>query len=279
MDGNGGTGNPQASGRARRPLVAGNWKMNLLTEQARTVVRELLEVLAAGDQGPADGDVLICPPYTALAAAAVELARSQGSGPRIVLGAQDLFWESSGAYTGEVSGPMLADLGCTAVIVGHSERRALCAETDEAVGRKAAAALAAGLCPVICVGETSAERERGDTAEVLVRQVTAAVAGLELLQLEAGMTFAYEPVWAIGSGSAATADDAVRAAEIIRGCLPPAARRAARVLYGGSVKRSNVARFMERGDLDGVLVGGASLDGREFGLLAMAGLRSVPNGR
>jgi len=264
---------------ARRPLVAGNWKMNLLSGEARLVIRELLAVLSAGGPEATGGGILVCPPYTALAAVAEELSKQTGHGPQVALGAQDLHWETRGAYTGEVSGPMLAGAGCSAVIVGHSERRALFGETDEAVGRKVAAALSAGLEPVICAGETTEERQAGETEAVLVRQVTGAIARVDPGRLAAGLTFAYEPVWAIGTGAAANPGDAVRAAEIIRGCLPGAAGAVARVLYGGSVKEANVAGFMERPEIDGVLVGGASLNGRGFGLLALAGLKSAKDGR
>jgi triosephosphate isomerase (TIM) len=257
-----------AGGRAG--LIAGNWKMHKTSPEASVAAIALLEGLReATTVGPEQ--VLICPTFTSLWAVGQAL-RGQS---RVMLGAQDVHWEAHGAFTGEVSAAMLVDSGCSAVIIGHSERRALFAETDENVARKTAAALAAGLLPIVCVGETQAERAAGRTAEVLARQVRGAVAGLGAGQI-AGLVFAYEPVWAIGTGLAAKPQDACEAAAVVRSHLPVEVREQVRVLYGGSVKTANVAEFMSHSEVDGVLVGGASLDGRDFAALAIAGLAACP---
>ncbi len=237
---------------SRTPLVAGNWKMHTTTAEAAALA-------AAVVRGPlpADVEVAVCPPYTALAAVARAL-----DGSAVRLGAQDVFWEPRGPYTGEISPPMLVDLGCRYVIVGHSERRQHFGETDEAVRRKAAAALAHGLVPIVCVGERVDERDAGRTDAVVRRQVEQATAGLpdERVRL---LVVAYEPVWAIGTGRTPTGEEAGRVAGVIRDALG-AAGEDVRVLYGGSVTPVTVSEFSGRPGIDGVLVGGASLDASAF---------------
>jgi len=241
----------------RRPLIAGNWKMHKTLAEART----LMEGIRAG-LGDAPVDVLVAPPFTALGAV-VEIAR----GSAIAVGAQNVHWERQGAFTGEVSPAMLRDAGCSHVIIGHSERRQLFGETDEAVARKATAALAEGLVPIICVGETLDEREADRTMEVVERQVERALRELSP-DAVAGLVIAYEPVWAIGTGRAATPDQAQEVHAGIRGLVarshgdPVAA--SVRIQYGGSVKPQNAAEIMTQPDIDGALVGGACLEADSF---------------
>ncbi|GAB6877270.1 triose-phosphate isomerase [Thermaerobacter litoralis] len=271
---------------ARRPLLAGNWKMHTLPAEAARLaaaVREGLEGRAVEGSGggagqAADGagralpgaEVVLCPPFTSLAAAGQALA-----GSAIALGAQDLGWGDYGAFTGEVSAPMLRELGCRYVIVGHSERRQLLGETDALIQRKLQAALAGGLDPILCVGEDAAQRQEGRTRAVVLGQVAYALAGLEPEQA-ARVVIAYEPVWAIGSGTPATPADAQAVAAAIRQLVDrlhgPAVAAAVRVLYGGSVKPDNIAGFMAQPDVDGALVGGASLDGAAFARLVLEGV-------
>jgi triosephosphate isomerase len=247
----------------RIPLVAGNWKMYETVAEARHLVSELVPGLE-----PVQGvEKVICPSFTALLA-----VRALLEGTRISLGAQNMHWESSGAFTGEVAPAMVAEL-CQYVIVGHSERRAYFGETDETVNRKVQAALAHGLTPIVCVGETLSENEAGRTAEVISRQVRD---GLSRLGLAEGgdlgsspIIIAYEPVWAIGTGRAATSDGAnAVVAEVIRPALSElfgeGTAQGTRVLYGGSVKASNAAEFFQMPEIDGALVGGASLKAAEF---------------
>lgn len=237
----------------RKPFVAGNWKMNKTVEQARSLVAELLP----GMQAVSSVDRVICPPFPALTALANML-----SGTEIGLGAQNLHWEAQGAFTGEVSPAMVKEF-CQYVIIGHSERRAYFGETDATVNKKVKAALAIGLWPIVCVGETLLENEAGKTAEVVTRQITQGLEGIPSDQVEK-IVVAYEPVWAIGTGRAATASGANAViAETIR--IPMAAlfgadaAQATRVLYGGSVNGANAAEFFGQPDIDGALVGGASL--------------------
>jgi len=242
----------------RTRLIAGNWKMHCTADEARTLVDALLpQIVDAGDR-----DVLVAPPFTALSTVA-ECLR----GSSVLLAGQNLHWEDRGAFTGEVSAPMLAAAGCSHVIVGHSERRHLFGEPDEVVGRKAAAALRAGLRPIVCVGETLAEREAGTTLEVVDRQTRAALAALEPAGLEQ-VILAYEPVWAIGTGQVATPEQAQDVHAAIRGLLTLLAgsrvAAGARILYGGSVKPDNIDALMRQPDLDGALVGGASLQPADF---------------
>ena len=237
----------------RRPILAGNWKMNLTIAQATEFVRGVRRGLNA-IKGV---DRVLCPPFTALAPIKDLLAATE-----IGLGAQNMYWEEKGAYTGEVSPAMLQEL-CQYVILGHSERRAYFGETDEGVNRKLKAALAHGLHPIVCVGETEAEYDAGQTEQVVGSQVRGCLAGLTSEQV-AGLVIAYEPVWAIGTGKAATAAGAgsvigLNIRGTIAGLYGEAAAEAVRVQYGGSVTPANVAEFMAHPDIDGALVGGASL--------------------
>jgi len=240
----------------RTPVMAGNWKMYKTARQAGDTIRTL-----AGLVADVDGvEVVICPPFTALAAA-IEAAK----GSCVAIGAQDCYWEKEGAFTGEVAVPMLADLGCSHCIVGHSERRQFFGETDAIVDKKVGAVLAHGLSCIACVGETLAEREAGQTFAVLERQVRN---GLARHLTSPHLVVAYEPVWAIGTGKTATPAQAQEAHAFIRGVAAqaanPAAAQAVRILYGGSVKPDNVAALMAQPDVDGGLVGGASLDAASF---------------
>jgi triosephosphate isomerase len=243
----------------RRPLIAGNWKMYKTIPEAIALAREV----AAGT-GPRRGEVevLVAPPFTALAA-----VREALKGSAVALGAQNLHWEREGAFTGEVSALMLADLGCTHVILGHSERRQLFAETDEGVARKAASAFTHGLTPIVCVGETLSERESNRTMEVVERQLERALRALSPDQL-ARSVIAYEPVWAIGTGRTASPGQAQEVHAFIRkrlaGSHGEPASEAARILYGGSVKPDNIGALMAQADIDGALVGGASLAAPSF---------------
>jgi triosephosphate isomerase len=237
----------------RRPILAGNWKMNMTIAEATDFVRSIRRGL--GELKSVDR--VLCPPFTALAALKELLSATD-----IGLGAQNMHWEESGAYTGEIAPAMLAEL-CQYVIVGHSERRAMFGETDEGVNRKIKAALAHGLLPIVCVGETETEYDAGQTKQVVSGQVRGCLAGLTAEQV-AGLVVAYEPVWAIGTGKAATPAGAGAVIGLtIRGTIAEmydeATAQAVRVQYGGSVKPSNVAEFMAHPDIDGALVGGASL--------------------
>lgn len=242
----------------RTPFIAANWKMFKTVAEARHLVSELVP----GLQAVAGVEKVLCPPFTDLLAVAALL-----EGTDIGLGAQNMHWETSGAYTGEISPTMLAEL-CRFVILGHSERRAYFGETDETVNRKVHAALAHGLVPIVCVGETLEENEAGQTAEVVSRQVRQGLANLSLSDSSA-LVIAYEPVWAIGTGKAATAEGANAVlADVIRPALAelfgePFAQ-GVRILYGGSVKGSNAGEFFSQPDIDGALVGGASLKAADF---------------
>lgn len=241
---------------ARIPFVVGNWKMNTTVAEARALVSGITRSAL-----PAGVEVAVCPPFTALA----DVARIL-EGSAVELGAQNMFWEARGAFTGEVSPVMLADLGCQFVIVGHSERRQHFGDTDESVARKARAAFAHTLTPIVCVGERLEERDARQTERVITRQVEAATAGLSAEQL-AHLVIAYEPVWAIGTGRAATGPEANRVIGLIRTTLAAhdnAASANTRILYGGSVTSDNVAEFSQQPEIDGALVGGASLDARKF---------------
>jgi triosephosphate isomerase len=242
----------------RRPFVAGNWKMFKTVAEARHLVSELVP----GLQGIPGVEKVLCPPFVALMAVSALL-----EGAQIGLGAQNMHWDASGAFTGEVAPPMVAEW-CKYVILGHSERRTYFGETDATVNRKTKAALAHGLLPIVCVGETLAENEAGKTREVVTRQVRDGLAGLDLAD-GAALVIAYEPVWAIGTGRAATGQDAnAVVADIIRPALAAlvgeALAQEIRVLYGGSVKADNAAEFFAQPEIDGALVGGASLKAGEF---------------
>ncbi|MHC1772068.1 MAG: triose-phosphate isomerase [Flexilinea sp.] len=242
----------------RKPMVAGNWKMNKTVADAVILINEILPELKAQTAV----DRVVCPPFTALYSVSALL---KGSG--IGCGAQDLFWEAKGAFTGEIAPDMIAELG-EYVIIGHSERRTYFGETDESVNKKTLAALAIGLTPIVCVGETLAENQSGKTEEVVTRQIKNGLKDLSAKDAEK-IVVAYEPVWAIGTGLAATGPDANKViADYIRkpyaGMYGETAAQAIRVLYGGSVKGSNAAEFFGQPDIDGALVGGASLKKPDF---------------
>ncbi len=243
---------------ARRPLLAGNWKMY----GTRAEAERLLSALKPEVAGLSDREVVVAPPFTALETAARVLA-----GSPIRLAAQNLHWEPQGAFTGEVSGLMLKELGCAYVIIGHSERRQYFAESDEQVARKVKAAQRDALVPIVCVGKTLEERERGETLTVIRRQIHDGLQGQERAAL-AALVIAYEPVWAIGTGRTATPDQAQGVHAAIRATLTAMADQttadAVRILYGGSVKSDNVDGLMAKADIDGALVGGASLQAESF---------------
>ncbi len=242
----------------RKPVMAGNWKMFKTSTEAAAMLRELRAKVSMIH----DLDIVVCPPFTALAAAEQAL-----SGSNIALGGQDLHWEAQGAFTGEVSAGMLDEAGCRWVIVGHSERRQLFGETDETVHKKTLAALGRGLTPIVCCGETLSEREADLTLDVVGRQIDGALGTLTTDQLK-GLVVAYEPVWAIGTGKVATPGQAQEVHAAIRaqvGKLHGAEVAASlRILYGGSVKPDNVKELMAQPDLDGALVGGARLQAESF---------------
>ena len=243
---------------SRKKLIAANWKMYKTPEQAQAFLREFRPLVEGHDRD----EIVVCPPFVCLPAA-VEAAAGSG----VAIGGQNLHWEKEGAYTGEISAAMLLALGCTHVIIGHSERRQYFADTDDTVNLKLKTALAAGLTPIVCVGEVLEEREAGLTDDVLRRQCLRAFHALSAKK--AGkMTVAYEPVWAIGTGKTATPQIAAEAHSVIRGEAAKAfgSEFAAglRILYGGSVKPENAQALMSEEEIDGALVGGASLEPRSF---------------
>ena len=241
----------------RRHLIVGNWKMHKTAAEAAVYVRRL----AALARQTAKVEIVLAPPFTALSVAALPVAR------RFVFAGQDLHWEDAGAYTGEISAPMLTALGCRYVILGHSERSRLFGDDDAAVNKKVLAALRHGLRPILCIGETLAERRRWRTSRVVLRQLRN---GLRGVSREAGrhLAIAYEPVWAIGTGHAASPEQIVAVHRTIRSCIARAwGRHAAdrlRILYGGSVKPDNILSFLDSPEIDGALVGGACLDPKSF---------------
>ncbi len=242
----------------RTPLVAGNWKMNKTVAEARQLVAEMLP----GLEEARSVENLLCPPFTALEAVAGLL-----KGSTVKLGGQNVYWETKGAFTAEISPLMLSEF-CQYVIIGHSERRAYFGETDETVNRRVKAALAHHLTPVVCVGETLAENEGGQTNAVIARQMREGLAGTGISSA-AQLVVAYEPVWAIGTGKAAYPEDAARViGKVIRPALSElfgeTLSQEVRVLYGGSVKADNAAEFFNLPDVDGALVGGASLNAEDF---------------
>jgi triosephosphate isomerase len=243
---------------ARRPFIAGNWKMNKTPAEARTLAAAVKAALAGWDKA----DVALCPPFVCLPAVAEALR-----GSKLALGAQNVFWKDSGAYTGEISPAMLTAVGCRHVILGHSERRQYFGETDATVNQRLKAVLAAGLAPIVCIGETLAEREAGTTERVVRTQVEGGFAGLAAAEM-ATVTVAYEPVWAIGTGKTATPAQAQEVHAFIRGLLGrkfgDAVAQAARIQYGGSVNPGNAKGLLEQPDIDGALVGGASLKAEDF---------------
>ncbi len=241
----------------RRILVAGNWKMN----GSRASAAALIEGIRAGLGSVQAADVAVCPPFVYLP----DVARALAGSP-IALGAQDVAREKEGAYTGEISGAMLRDVGCTHVVIGHSERRAYYGETDERVAEKMQAALDAGLIPIVCVGETLDEREAGTTEAVVARQLDAVLAKVGAQGLARGVV-AYEPVWAIGTGRTATPDQAQAVHRFLRERVAKhdaGVAQGLRILYGGSVNGANARELFAQPDIDGGLVGGASLKADEF---------------
>ncbi|MBQ9146009.1 MAG: triose-phosphate isomerase [Clostridia bacterium] len=244
---------------ARKPIIAGNWKMNNNIAATRQLVSELIPVVA-----DAVCDVVICTPYTSLAAA-VEACK----GTNIHVGAENVHWAEKGAFTGEISADMLVELGVEYVIIGHSERRTYFGETDLTVNKRMKAALAKGLKVILCVGETLEEREAGITAEVVRRQTKIAFAGIDNEELD-NVVIAYEPVWAIGTGKTATSQDANDTIAIIRACMaelycPRCAEERVRIQYGGSMNAKNASELMAMPQIDGGLIGGASLKAEDFG--------------
>ena len=238
-------------------LVVANWKMHMTGTQASAFLDDFLARVL-----PDDVDVAIAPPFTAIARVGDRLR-----GGAIALAAQDVFWEQSGAYTGEISAEMLKDVGCAYVLIGHSERRQYFGETDETVNRKARAALANGLTPIVCVGESGAERDAGEALARVVAQTRASLDGLGRDGV-ARVVMAYEPLWAIGTGKNCDADDADATMCAMRASVD--GLRDARILYGGSMKAENVAAYARKPNIDGGLVGGASLDPAGFAALILA---------
>lgn len=242
----------------RKPIVAGNWKMNKTVAEAKDLVDQILR-----DIGDSQGvDVVLCPPFTALGAVSEAIASTA-----LDLGAQNMHWESGGAYTGEVAPGMLRELFCHYVILGHSERRTYFGETDEIVNRKTLAALEANLHPIVCVGETLEQREAGETETVIETQVRQSLAGIDGAEFPK-LVVAYEPVWAIGTGRTATPEMAQEVHAQIRGVLTALggaeAAEAVRIQYGGSMKPSNAVELLAQPDIDGGLIGGAALEARSF---------------
>lgn len=242
----------------RRPIIAGNWKLHKTIAETQSFLDALLPAVRDVDHC----DIVVAPPFTALHAA-VERVR----GMRIRVAAQDVFWERNGAYTGEVSAEMLLDLGCAYTIVGHSERRQLFGETDETVARKVRSALDCGLRPLVCVGETLGEREGGAAIGVVQEQIRKGFSRLTPSDLS-HMIVAYEPVWAIGTGKVATPDIAAEMHSAVRSTIASlfggSIADGVRILYGGSVKADNIRELMAQSEIDGALVGGASLDPASF---------------
>ncbi len=242
----------------RKPIIAGNWKMNKTPGETVSLIKNLIPLVADVDKV----DVVVCPPFVDLAAAKEALA-----GSNIALGAQNMHFEESGAYTGEISPGMLLALGVEYVILGHSERRQYFGETDEGVNKKVKAALKASIKPIVCVGETLEERESGITAEVVCKQTKLALLGLSEEEA-AGIVIAYEPIWAIGTGKTATAEDANETIGAIRDAVKQVygggTAKAVRIQYGGSMKPSNASELMAKSEIDGGLIGGAALKAEDF---------------
>lgn len=238
----------------RKPIIAGNWKMYKNPIEAADFITKLTpQVIDVHDK-----TMVICAPFTALQKLSDALCESN-----IFIGGQDLFWEDEGAYTGEISAPMLKAVGCTYVIIGHSERRQYFGETNETVNKKLKAALKHNLLPIVCVGETLEQREKGETFKVIEDQIKNSLHSLDISHLSL-VIIAYEPVWAIGTGKTATPEQAQEVHAMIRQLLPKEVAQAVRILYGGSVKPENVKELMAQPDIDGGLVGGASLKVESF---------------
>jgi len=245
---------------ARTPLAVGNWKMYKAIAETTEFCLRLKDELAS--VGGKQVEAAVAPPFTSLSAAAQALR-----GSFISVAAQDVFWAESGAYTGEISPKMLADVGCRFVIVGHSERRQYFHETDDSVNKKAAGAIKEGLVPILCLGETLTERQGGSTFAVVERQTREGLRGLAVKDPEK-LVIAYEPVWAIGTGQTATPNQAQEVQAFIRNLVAkifsPQLAQGIRILYGGSVKPENIGELMAMNDVDGALVGGASLEAKSF---------------
>jgi len=248
----------------RRPIIAGNWKMYKTATEAVALVKALKREV----DGVKDVEIVVCPPFTALAAVSTVVQNGN-----IKLGAQNVHWEKEGAFTGEIAAPMLKELFVRYAIVGHSERRQLFSETDVGVNKRAKAALASEIRPIVCVGETLAQREKGQTKSVVREQVTASLAGFSKDDMLESVV-AYEPVWAIGTGKTATPAQAQEVHAFIRELLAtmfdPAVAGRVRIQYGGSVKPANAKELLGQPDIDGALVGGASLDARGFAEIVKA---------
>ncbi len=247
----------------RQPIIAANWKLHKTVAEAQ----QFVDALKAGTATLEGVEVVVAAPFTALHAMSKHL-----QGTSIHLAAQDVFWENHGAYTGEISAPMLVDVGCSHVIIGHSERRQCFGETDDTVQRKVQAALAAGLYPIVCMGETLEQRQAGETFHIIETQIRSGLAGCDADQASS-IVLAYEPIWAIGTGVTATPAEAQDVHRQIRRLLTEiwgeATAQGIRVQYGGSVKPDNVAALMAEADIDGALVGGASLEADSFIQLLM----------
>ncbi len=241
----------------RKPIIAGNWKMNMTPDEAEQLVVSLIPLVRE-----AKCEVVVCPPYVDLACVGKLL-----TGTNIKLGAQNVHWAPKGAFTGEISADMLCAMGCAYAIVGHSERRQFFGETDETVNKRAKAALAAGITPIVCVGETLEQRENGTTDMIVSKQTVAALAGIEGAEVQK-LIVAYEPIWAIGTGKTATAADANATIAVIRsaiaGVYGQETADAVRIQYGGSMNPKNAAELMAMPEIDGGLIGGASLKAEDF---------------
>ncbi len=247
--------------KQRKPIIAGNWKMNKTSKEARDLAEKLIPLVS----GVNNRDIVLAPPFTALPTVAGVI---KGTG--IALGAQNMSWEDKGAFTGEISAEMLLELGCKYVIIGHSERRQYFGETDETVNKKLRQALNKGLLPIVCAGETLKEREAGKANEVIERQITGALKGITAAEMRK-IVIAYEPVWAIGTGKTATTEQANEIHSFIRGKIKAVygeeVADSLRIQYGGSVTPENVSALMAMPDIDGALVGGASLKPESFAAL------------
>ena len=242
---------------SRKPIIAGNWKMNNTIAQTEALLKDLKPLVV-----DADCEVVVCAPFTSLAKA-IEITKNSN----IAVGAENVHWAEKGAFTGEISAEMLAELGVKYVIIGHSERRQYFNETDETVNKRVKAALAAGLKPIICIGETLAEREGGKVEEVLVRQTTGAFTDIDAKELK-NIVIAYEPVWAIGTGKTATAQQANDTIKIVRDIIAKLYGKSEadkmRIQYGGSMNPKNAKELMAMEEIDGGLIGGASLKALDF---------------
>jgi len=246
------------STKSRKTIIAGNWKMHKTVSEARALVSALAFGISNELKGETLPDIVLCPTFICLPEVV-----SAVKGSPMQVGAQNMDYRDSGAFTGEVSAPMLKDLGLSHVVIGHSERRQYFGETDSSVNLKTKAALSHGLIPIVCVGETLEEREAGSTDDVVSRQVKAAIKDISDADV-AKIVVAYEPVWAIGTGKNCESPEANRVCKLIRSCLPANQAEMVPILYGGSVKPSTIDEQMQQSDIDGALVGGASLKAEEF---------------